>query len=575
MNTFGDFGLSPEIMEALRHLGYQHPTPIQEKVIPSLLAGKKDLIGLAQTGTGKTAAFGIPIVQQIDLAQSHVQVIVLCPTRELCLQISEDLKAISKFIPSLRIVSIYGGSSVSTQIQELKRGAHIIVGTPGRVIDMLERKKLDISKIKTVVLDEADEMLNMGFREDLDVILTTTPSEKNTLMFSATMSKEIAAIASNFMKDPMEITIGRRNEGSINIRHLYYIVQSQHRYEALKRILDVNPGIYGIIFCRTRQETKDIADKLIKDGYNADALHGDLSQSQRDSVMAKFRNHHLQVLVATDVAARGIDVDDITHVIHYNLPDETEVYNHRSGRTGRAGKKGISISIIHSKEQYKIKQIEKLLNRQMERALIPNAREICEKQLFTYLNKYEALTEINEELEPYLPAILKKLQWIDKDELIRRIVTLEFKRLLDYYKGSEDLNVSVKNEKNKDSERKKTKMVRLFINVGTKDKINKTDLIGMINEATGSRNIDIGKIELMPKFSFFEADESQLTKLISAFQEAYLDERRLVLELAQERRPSSAGSNTKSKYHKTKGVSPAERNSKHKAGKKKKSWKNG
>lgn len=537
MITFQEMGLSSELMEALNAMGFTQPTPIQEKVIPAMLEHDTDIIGLAQTGTGKTAAFGIPVIERTDISAVYPQVLVLCPTRELCLQITEDLHAISKFKKGLRVVPIYGGASIMTQIQQLKGGAHVIVATPGRMIDMLERKKVDISRIHSVVLDEADEMLNMGFREDLSTILATTPDTKRTLMFSATMSKEVAAIASTYMQDPLEIMVGRRNEGALNVQHLYYMVSSQHRYEALKRILDSQPGIYGIVFCRTRQETKDIADKLIKDGYNADALHGDLSQAQRDSVMGRFRQHSLQVLVATDVAARGIDVDDITHVINYNLPDETEVYTHRSGRTGRAGKNGTSIVIIHSKEQFKIKHIEKLINKKMEHKLIPSAKEICEKQLFTFLDKYEHMADTNPEVEPYLPMIFNKLSWMSKEDLIRRMVSLEFSRLLDYYKGAGDLNVAQKQEqKDKKEKRGRNEFVRLFINIGTMDRVNKPELIGIINEATGDRTIEIGKIELLPKFSFFEVPDDQADRVKNAFNNAMLEDRRLLVEFAQEKK---------------------------------------
>jgi ATP-dependent RNA helicase DeaD len=541
--TFQDMGLSNEIMEALKAIGFEQPTPIQEKVIPALLEHDSDVIGLAQTGTGKTAAFGIPVIERTDVSKNYVQSLILSPTRELCLQISEDLANLGRFKKGLRIVSIYGGASIQTQIQQIRDGAHIVVATPGRMIDMLERRKVDISNIHSVVLDEADEMLNMGFREDLTTILATTPSEKRTLMFSATMSKEIAAIASNYMKDPMEIMIGRRNEGALNVQHVYYMVNSQHRYEALKRILDSNPGIYGIVFCRTRQETKDVSDKLMKDGYNADALHGDLSQAQRDTVMGRFRQHSLKVLVATDVAARGIDVDDITHVINYNLPDETEVYTHRSGRTGRAGKKGTSIVIIHSKEQFKIKQIEKLINRSMEQKMIPGAKEICEKQLFTFLDRYQQMEETNPEIEPYLPVVFEKLSEMSKEELIKRVVSLEFSRLLDYYKNAPDLNVAAKRDsKSRNESGRKSNFVRMFINVGTMDRVNKPELIGIINEATGDRTMEIGKIEILPKFAFFEVPVDYADKVKNAFRNMKMDERKLLVETAQEKQGSSSSS---------------------------------
>ncbi len=537
MATFEQFGLSAPVMKALEDMGFETPTPIQEKVIPAMLEHQTDIIGLAQTGTGKTAAFGIPIIELTKLDQQYPQVLILCPTRELCLQISEDLMTISKHVRGLRLVSIYGGASIQTQIQQLKGGVHIIVATPGRMIDMLERKKVDISKIHSVVLDEADEMLNMGFREDLATILSTTPETKRTLMFSATMSREVAAIASNYMHDPLEIMVGRRNEGALNVEHHYYMVSSQHRYLALKRIIDSNPGIYGIVFCRTRQETKDVADKLIKDGYNADALHGDLSQAQRDSVMGKFRGHNLQVLVATDVAARGIDVDDISHVINFNLPDESEVYTHRSGRTGRAGKKGTSIVIIHSKEQYKIKQIEKLINKKLEPKEIPSAKEICERQLFTFLDKYERTEPESAEIEPYLKNIYEKLEWMSKEDLIRRMVSLEFSRLLEYYKNAPDLNLAHKSEHREKREGGRgSNFTRLFINIGTVDRINKPELIGIINDATGDRSMEIGKIELLPKFSFFEVPDQYADSVRDSFKTAVFEGRKLMVEVAQEKK---------------------------------------
>jgi len=439
MRTFEELGVIPEIQKAITELGFEQPMPVQTEVIPQLLANTRDIIALAQTGTGKTAAFGIPIIQKINVKQLSPQTLILCPTRELCLQIAGDLTDYSTYVEDIKILPVYGGSSIESQIRTLKRGVHIIVATPGRLIDLLNRKTVSLSDVHTMVLDEADEMLNMGFSEDIDEILSHLPEERSMLLFSATMPREIEKITRKYMNNPVEITIGRKNEGAMNVRHLYFMVHAKDKYLALKRIVDYYPNIYGIIFCRTRNETQEIADKLMQDGYDADSLHGDLSQAQRDYVMNKYRNHNLQLLVATDVAARGLDVDDVTHIINFGLPDDLEIYTHRSGRTGRAGKTGTSISIIHSKEKGKIAQIEKLINKQFEKREIPKGDVICEKQLFNFVDKIEKVKVNEAEIERLLPSIFRKLEWLEKEDIIKRIVSLEFNRLIDYYQQAEEI----------------------------------------------------------------------------------------------------------------------------------------
>ncbi len=441
MMTFEELGVSPEIALALADLGFEVPMPVQVQVIPLLLNETNDIVALAQTGTGKTAAYGIPLLQHTDTLSPLPQSLILCPTRELCIQITSDLRNYSANIRDLHIVPVYGGSSMEKQILGLKKGAQIVVATPGRLQDLIRRKAIKLGSIRSVVLDEADEMLNMGFLESIDEILARVPDNRKILLFSATMPKPIAAIAAKYMKNPAEIVIGNRNAGAENIKHLYYVVHARDKYLALKRIVDYYPSIYGIIFCRTRTDTKEIADKLIADGYNADALHGDLSQIQRDSVMQKFRNRHLQLLVATDVAARGLDVNDLTHIINYALPDDISAYTHRSGRTGRAGKAGISMAIINLKEKHLIRQIEKLTGKPFIAAKVPGGREICEKQLFNMVSKMENVEIEHSEIDPYLPVIYRKLAWLDKEEVIKRFVALEFNRFLEYYRDASDINV--------------------------------------------------------------------------------------------------------------------------------------
>ncbi len=441
MIQFSEMGLRPEILQSIGELGFETPTPIQEKVIPFLLETQQDLLGLAQTGTGKTAAFGLPIIQQIDFSDRRTQALILSPTRELCMQIAKDLVNYSKKVANLNVLPVYGGADIKKQLDGLERGAHIVVGTPGRTLDLINRKKLKIENIRWLVLDEADEMLSMGFKEELDAILENITSNKQTLLFSATMPKEIMQIAEKYMKDPAEISVGKKNTGAENVEHHYYIVHAKDRFEALKRIADINPNIYGIIFCRTRMSTKEVAEKLMHDGYNADALHGDLSQAQRDFVMDRFRRRHLQMLVATDVAARGLDVNNLTHVIHFDLPDDPEVYIHRSGRTGRAGKAGISVSIIHLKEKSRLKLVEKKVGKSFLLKQIPTGKEVCEKQLFNLIDKVENIDVDEEQIGPFMPVIYHKLEWLDREELINHFVSVEFNRFLQYYANTPDLNV--------------------------------------------------------------------------------------------------------------------------------------
>lgn len=521
MTLFSDLGLNDSILKAIDELGFQTPTPIQEKTIPTILSSENDIVALAQTGTGKTAGFGLPVLQLIDNDLRQPQALVLAPTRELCLQIAADLTRFSKHISNLNIAAIYGGASIVPQIKMLKSGVQIVVGTPGRTLDVIRRGALRLGRIKWLVLDEADEMLNMGFKEDLDEILLSTPSEKQTLLFSATMPNEVRDIANLYMNNAVEISVGTKNAAADNVKHEYYMVKAADRYLALKRLADINPKIYGIVFCRTRQETKDVADKLIQDGYNADALHGDLSQAQRDYVMNRFRNKNLQLLIATDVAARGLDVNDLTHVINYNLPDDPEVYIHRSGRTGRAGKSGVSMTIIHSRETRKIKELEKISGKHFELKLVPGGREICEKRLFTVLDKLERIEVDENEISDFLPLAIKKLSWLDKDELIKRLVGLEFNHFIEYYKGAPDLNVAQEKEKdsasNKRQQKRNKTYSRFYINLGLKNGLSATSLIGLINELTDDKSIDIGKIDILRKFSFFEIEKDFEQKILASF----------------------------------------------------------
>ncbi|RLD47264.1 MAG: ATP-dependent helicase, partial [Bacteroidetes bacterium] len=488
---FKTIGLNDQILKSINDLGFEKPTPIQAETIPHLLEDNdQDLLAFAQTGTGKTAAFGFPIIQKIDSNSLQTQSLILSPTRELCIQIAKDLIAYSKYIPKLNVVPVYGGTAIDTQIHELKKGAQIIVGTPGRTLDLIKRKRLKINKINWLVLDEADEMLNMGFKEDLDSILSQTPDTKKTLLFSATMPKDIKRIANTYMHNPKQINIGKKNSGAENVSHLFYLVKATDKYQALKRIADINPNIYGIVFCRTRRDTKQIAEQLIVDGYNADSLHGDLSQAQRDTVMQKFRLRNIQILVATDVAARGLDVNDLSHIINYNLPDDPEIYIHRSGRTGRAGKNGMSVSIIHSRELSKIKALEKMLKKTINREMVPTGDEIVEQRTFNLIENIKN-TKVNEkQISPFLNNIFDNLSELSREELIKKFVSVEFTRFANYYKDAKDINYnsSSRQEKNNKSNNRqnRTQFTRFFINIGKRMDVNASTLIGIINENTNN-----------------------------------------------------------------------------------------
>lgn len=550
--TFKELGISPEILKAIDELGFENAMPVQAETLPILLNDDVNLVALAQTGTGKTAAFGLPMIQKMDYSNKDTEVLVICPTRELCIQIANDCKSYSKYIDGCSILPVYGGASIDVQIRALKKGVKMIVATPGRMNDLINRGKVDISKIKYVVLDEADEMLDMGFKDDLDNILGQTPEERNTLLFSATMPKEVENIAKNYMSNPVRVQIGTRNQGSDNVSHFYYLVHAKDRYLALKRIADYYPDIYAIIFCRTKIETQEVSDMLIRDGYNADSLHGDLSQAQRDHVMTRFRCKNIQMLVATDVAARGLDVNDLTHVINYNLPDELEQYVHRSGRTGRADKLGISIAIINLKEKHKIKDIERQIKKEFTKAQIPTGKEVCAKQLFNMIDKVEQVDVNYAEIETFLPDIMKKLEWMDKEELIRKFVSLEFNRFLEYYRGAIDLNVDESRERERRDRDERSEgrgrrgskngnFQRLFISLGHKDKIVPQRLIGMINDYTQDRDIQIGKIDILDNFSYIEIGSDKAQEVIDAFNDKFVKGRSITVEIAESKSNSSRG----------------------------------
>jgi len=548
MTSFAELGIRQELLQGLQELGIVEPTPVQEKVIPFILAEQRDCISLAQTGTGKTAAFGVPLLQLIE-PKGATQALVLCPTRELCMQVARDLTAFAQYLPGVRVVAVYGGARIDYQIESLRKGVQILVATPGRLHDLIRRRKVDISTIRFVVLDEADEMLQMGFLEELTAILAETPADKTTLLFSATMGREVAAIANNYMREPAEITVGQRNAGTENVRHVYYLVHAKDKYQALRRIADSTPDIYGIIFCRTRQDTKEIADQLMADGYNADALHGDLSQGQRDSVMQKFRRRTLQLLVATDVAARGLDVQDLSHVINYNLPDDIANYTHRSGRTGRAGKSGTSIAIVHLRERHRIAEIEQKLKRRFEQGRLPSGQEICELKL---MNRVEALLAAEVDavaLAPFLPAIEEKLAKVSKDELVQRFLALEFARFAEAYRGAPDLNVTAREEKGaqapwaaKAPAKTATRypFARFVLNVGRKEGVRPEQLIGQINGANVGARIRIGRIEIKDSVSFIEADSRYAPQVLAAFEHLRIKGKPVSAEVASEERPRPA-----------------------------------
>ena len=549
MKTFEELGVSPEILKAIKEMGYEIPMPVQEEVIPYLLGNGNDVVALAQTGTGKTAAFGLPLIQKIEVKKRVPQALILCPTRELCLQIAGDLNDYSKYIDGLKVLPVYGGSSIESQIRMLKAGVHIIVATPGRLIDLMERKVAKLETIADVVMDEADEMLNMGFTDSINAILEKVPEDRNTLMFSATMSPEISRIAKKYLHDAKEITIGTKNEGSKNVNHIAYLVHAKDKYAALKRIADYYPQIYGIIFCRTRKETQEIADKLIQDGYNADSLHGELSQAQRDLVMQKFRQRHLQLLVATDVAARGLDVNDLTHVINYGLPDDIESYTHRSGRTGRAGKTGISIAIINLREKGKMREIERIINKKFIMGEMPSGKQICEQQLIKLIDDIEKVKVNDEEIESFLPGIYRKLEWLSKEDLIKRVVSMEFNRFLEYYSNAPEIETPSMNDRRSEREpkgrkdhgsaREKTERkaekgyTRLFLNVGKTDGFYANQIIELINRNMKKQRTTIGRIDLMQNFSFFEVAENQAQDVIKALNKVNLNGgRKIVVEVA-------------------------------------------
>lgn len=530
--TFEELGVEPRLLKAIEEMGFELPMPIQEMVIPHLLDKEGDVVGLAQTGTGKTAAFGLPVLQRIDAGRNVPQALIIAPTRELCLQISGDLADYSKYIPEIKVLPVYGGSSIESQIRTLRNGVQVIVATPGRLIDLIKRKEVNLSDVHTVILDEADEMLNMGFLDDIKEILSHVPEERKMLMFSATMPKEIAGIAKDFMHDPVEFVAGNRNEGSKNVRHIYYMVKAHDKYLALKRVADNSPDIYGIIFCRTRKETQEIADKLIADGYNADCLHGDLSQAQRDLAMKKFRDHVTQLLVATDVAARGLDVDDLSHVINYGLPDDAAVYTHRSGRTGRAHKTGVSVAIIHSREKGKLREIEKIIGKTFEYKKVPTPEHIIEKQLYNLADRLERVEVDETEIAKYLPGVRKKLEWLSEEDLLKRVLSLEFNRLLKYYQNMPDidLNAPEKGEKGKDKgrgegrERNRDKdrrsaedgFERLMVNVGKSQGFFPGNLMELVNRNVVGDKPDIGRIDLLPGYTLFDVRKQDARRVIDA-----------------------------------------------------------
>ncbi len=528
MNLFESLGLNENIVKSVEALGFTEPTAIQEKAIPILLSGTTDFVGLAQTGTGKTAAFGLPLLQLIQAADKFPQALIVCPTRELCLQITNDITTFAKFSKGMHIEAVYGGASIVMQIRNLKRGVQIVVATPGRLIDLIERKAIDLQKVKYVVLDEADEMLNMGFRDDIDFVLKNTINRESTWLFSATMPPEVRAISKNYMTQPKEITVGKKNSGNANIAHQYFVVPAQHRYEVLKRVIDFNPGMYGIIFTRTKADAQDIAEKLSRSGYNIEALHGDLTQQQRDKVMGRFRNKTLQLLIATDVAARGIDVDGITHVINFELPDDLEVYTHRSGRTARAGKSGICISICHSRELYKIRSIEKLINASFHKLDVPSGSDVCRKQFFHFMDKLNAVDISNGEYENYLPDLIKKFENVSKEEVLQRVAALEFNQFLKYYNNADDLNSKeIRIPRNESREtggrrergsynRRDNGYTRLFINLGTKDGFYKASFLQFILDESNLNKEVLGKIDMRDMNTWVEVDQQNAGKMIKS-----------------------------------------------------------
>ena len=538
MNAFEALGLNEQLVQAITDLGFDIPTPIQEQAIPILLSGTTDFVGLAQTGTGKTAAFGLPLIHLINISERHPQALIVCPTRELCLQITNDLATYTKYTKGLFTEAVYGGASITMQIRNLKRGVHIVVATPGRLIDLIERKAIDLQKVKYVVLDEADEMLNMGFRDDIDFVLKNTINRESIWLFSATMPPEVRAIAKNFMTSPKEITVGKKNSGNVNIDHQFFIVAAHQRYETLKRYIDFNPGMYGIIFTRTKLDAQDIAEKLVREGYEIEALHGDLTQQQRDKVMGRFRQKHLQLLIATDVAARGIDVDGITHVINYELPDDMEVYTHRSGRTARAGKTGICISICHSRESYKIKQLERMVNAQFHKLDVPSGKDVCRKQFFHFMDKLMQADISNGDYETYMADLQEKFKEVSKEEVLQRVAALEFNHFLKYYENAQDLNSNLRGSDirggdrrdagnresgNRDGSRRErgnfqhdNGYTRLFVNLGTKDGFYKASFLQFILDESNLNKELLGRIDMKEMNSWVEVDKAASAQMIKS-----------------------------------------------------------
>ena len=537
INPFSKLGISDDVVNAVKALGFENPTPIQEQSIPVLLEGSNDFVGLAQTGTGKTAAFGLPLLELVDFKINKPQALILCPTRELCLQITNDIKNFSKNTPNAHTVAVYGGANIMQQLREIRNGVQIVVATPGRMLDIIGRKAIDFTNVKYVVLDEADEMLNMGFQEDINDILSTTPDDKKTWLFSATMPAEVRRIAKKYMTDPVELTMGTKNAGSVNVEHEYYIVKARDKYAALKRIVDFNPQIFAVVFCKTKLDTQDVAEHLIKDGYNADALHGDLSQQQRDKVMQRFRERNMQLLIATDVAARGIDVKDVTHVINYALPDEIESYTHRSGRTGRAGKTGISICIINSKETGKIRQLERIIGKQFTKADLPTGFDVCEKQLFSLIHKVQTVEVNEEQIDQYIPRIMDEFAELTKEEIIKKFASLEFNRFLEYYAKAPDLNVSA-DDRGEGRERGERGVnadyTRFFVNVGSVDEFTRGDLLGFICNNGKISGKAVGKIDLKGVFSFIEVENASAQDLLANFKDVQFNGREVRIEVSGE-----------------------------------------
>ncbi|MDE7473010.1 MAG: DEAD/DEAH box helicase [Muribaculaceae bacterium] len=559
--TFDDLRVRDPLLRAITDMGFENPMPVQEKVIPHLLNEDTDVIALAQTGTGKTAAFGLPVLQRIDSSLHEPQALIIAPTRELCLQIAGDLADFSKYIDDVTVLPVYGGSSIESQIRALKRGVQIIVATPGRLIDLINRGVAKLRNVHTVILDEADEMLNMGFQDSINEILEHVPAERKMLLFSATMPPEIARIAKKYMHDPVEYVVGTRNEGAANVKHVYYLVNARDKYLALKRIADDNPDIYAIIFCRTRRDTQEIADELIRDGYNADALHGDMSQQQRDIVMKKFHDRVIRLLVATDVAARGIDVDDLTHVINFGLPEDTAVYTHRSGRTGRAGKTGVSIAIIHTREKGRLREIERIIGKKFERKEVPTPAHIIEKQLYHLADKIERVEVDVTEMDKYTPGVIKKLGWLSSEDLIKRVLSLEFKRLLDYYKDAPSIDVIDEkpakekrkgennkplNDKDKDRRTADKGMERIYVNVGKRDGFYAGNLIDMLNHTIAGQRVDVGRIDLLPAYTLFDVKKRDAKKVVGALKSADFMGKRLYSEIAEADKDYARASNRRS-----------------------------